>query len=246
MPKNPNGRPVKRDEPMNGAMKFFLAGCAAELYLLLIRRYYLKGNIDQVLAWNERLLPAFAAVGAVAAVIGAACAYAWRGDRKRRGLGAAVLGAGAFLALASLLVLWKMTIVPLLMVVVLVVMLLAILWSLYDQECALALTVLGFALVVLWVCRRVGDSLYLGGYVKAAAVVYLLLSAAVALAVKTARLPDRVFSAKADPLPVYAACALSAVAMVASLAGRTAATYAMWALAIVVFALAVYYTVKQL
>ena len=52
--------------------------------------------------------------------------------------------------------------------------------------------------------------------------------------------------AKADKLPVYAACGLSALALLASLLGGGISYYAMWALAAVVFALAVYYTVKQL
>ena len=40
MPKNPNRRPkiLKKDEPLTGTMKFFLAGCVADLYLLIIRR----------------------------------------------------------------------------------------------------------------------------------------------------------------------------------------------------------------
>ena len=53
MPKNPNQRskPVKRDEPMTGAMKFFLAGCVAELYLLIVRRLYVNGNAQQQINW---------------------------------------------------------------------------------------------------------------------------------------------------------------------------------------------------
>ena len=49
-----------------------------------------------------------------------------------------------------------------------------------------------------------------------------------------------------DKLPVYATCGLSALALLASLLGGGISYYAMWALAAVVFALAVYYTVKQL
>ena len=47
MPKNPNRKPVNRDEPMTGAMKFFLAGCVAELYLLIVRRFYVNGTAVQ-------------------------------------------------------------------------------------------------------------------------------------------------------------------------------------------------------
>ena len=53
-------------------------------------------------------------------------------------------------------------------------------------------------------------------------------------------------TAGADPMPIYAACGLSVVALAIALFSSTIAYYAMWALAIVVFALAVYYTVKQL
>lgn len=53
-------------------------------------------------------------------------------------------------------------------------------------------------------------------------------------------------SSKGRPLPVYVACGLSLAAMVIVLFSSTAAYYVMWALAIIVFGLAVYYTVKQL
>ena len=73
---------------------------------------------------------------------------------------------------------------------------------------------------------------------------YIVLIA-VALLAKQGKL-KKLLPAKADPLPVYVACGLSAVAMLGALFNATVAYYAMWALAIVVFGLAVYYTVKQL
>ena len=56
----------------------------------------------------------------------------------------------------------------------------------------------------------------------------------------------RVLPATADALPLYIACGLSFLAVVLALFSSTVAYYAMWALALVVFVLAVYYTVKQL
>ena len=47
-------------------------------------------------------------------------------------------------------------------------------------------------------------------------------------------------------MPIQGARIRSAVAMISALVNMVVAYYAMWALAIVVFALAVYYTVKQL
>lgn len=46
MAKNPSKKAVGKDEPMNGAMKFFLAGCVAELYLLILRRFYVNAGSD--------------------------------------------------------------------------------------------------------------------------------------------------------------------------------------------------------
>ena len=126
-----------------------------------------------------------------------------------------------------------------------VIMLLGILWALYDRECALALTVLGASLFVLWGVRRYGSSMYVGTTVKICVVIYLVLLAALAVLTKNGKL-NKLLPPKADKLPVYAACGLSALALLASLLGGGISYYAMWALAAVVFALAVYYTVKQL
>ena len=48
MAKNPNkkAKALQKDEQMNGAMKFFLAGCVAELYLLIIRRFYINADSE--------------------------------------------------------------------------------------------------------------------------------------------------------------------------------------------------------
>ena len=129
--------------------------------------------------------------------------------------------------------------------VVPVIMLLGILWGLYDRECALALTVLGASLFILWGFRRYGSSMYVGTAVKVCVVAYLLLLVAVAWLVKSDKL-SKLLSPNADKLPVYAACGLSGLALLAAFLGAGVSYYAMWALAAVVFALAVYYTVKQL
>ena len=140
----------------------------------------------------------------------------------------------------------------LLCVAVPVAMLLGILWNLYDRECSWSLTVLGVSLIAMWVCRRGLDSLTVGTYVRIAAVVYIVvLIAAAVLANKAEKNGGKlgrfqVLTADADPLPVYLACGLSVVGLAIALFSAAIAYYAMWVLAVVVFALAVYYTVKQL
>lgn len=255
MPKNPNHRskPVKRDEPMTGAMKFFLAGCVAELYLLIVRRCYVNGTAEQQIAWFDSYFWVLAGLGAAVLVLGIVLSAMWKADKKKRVIGWYAAGGGAFLAVSALLIrALNAPVVTLLTVVVPVVMLLAILWSLYDRECAIALTILGVSLIFLWVCRRMLSNVYYGTLVRVVAVVFL---AALAAAVYLARKADRsggklgklrLLPAGADLLPIYTACGLSAAAIVVALLNTTAAYYAMWVLAVVVFALAVYYTVKQL
>ena len=247
MSKNPNKRtkPARRDEPMNGAMKFFLAGCVAELYLLLIRRFYVNADSDlQRITWYDSYLWVLVGVGAAVLVAGVVCAFLWRGNPKFR-IGCLVIGAGFYISAVAGLVRWNMSFMTLLMVVVPVVMLLGILWSLYDRECALSLTILGVTLIALWVCRRALSSVVVGLYVKIAAMIYLALLVILLVQVARKKL-DKLLPAKADPLPVYVACGLSLAAMVIVLFSSTAAYYVMWALALIVFGLAVYYTVKQL
>ena len=247
MPKHPNSKSkqVKRDEPMTGAMKFFLAGCVAELYLLIIRRFYMQSPDVVKILWYDRYLWVLLGVGAAILVAGVVGGLLLRGDKKKRTIAWCVAAAGAFLGGAAGLVRWNVSTLTLLTVVVPVVMVLGVLWNLYDRECALSLTILGASLIALWICRKQMYSMFLGTYVKIFAVVYILVLIAVALLTKQGKL-KKLLPASADPLPVYVACGLSAVAMLGTLFSSIVAYYAMWALAIVVFGLAVYYTVKQL
>ena len=126
MGKNPNSKskPVKRDEPMTSAMKFFLCGCVAELYLLVVRRFYINGTLEQVVSWDSYLNYLLYAGVAVAAV-GVILSVVWRKLPKRRTIGLGVLAAGVFLAVANYLIrTYVASAVTLLCVVVPVVMLL--------------------------------------------------------------------------------------------------------------------------
>ena len=246
MAKNPNGKPMKRENSLYGAMIFFFAACLAELFLLVVRRYYIHGDVvTEALVWHDRLL-IFAGLGAAALVLGAVLSVLWKADRRKRLIGWCLTGMGVFFAGGSILIrMYHSSAVTLLSVVVPVVMVLTVIWAFYERECSVALTVLSAALIVLWVCRRLFDHLTLGVPVKLLSVVYLLLLGGLCWLVKNQKL-GRLLPAKADLMPVYAACGLSAVAIVLALLSSTVAYYAMWCLGIVVFALAVYYTVQQL
>lgn len=249
MSKNPNSRskPVKKTEPMTGAMQFFLAGCVGELYLLLIRRFYINGSIEQAIAWHDHYLKYLLGAGAVIFVVGLVMSVLWKSIKSKRVIGWWTTGAGAFLTISTGMVLALYTsAVTLLSVVVPVAMLLGILWTLYDRECALSLSILGTTLIVLWICKKIIASSSMGIYVKIGAVVYLVLMCAIAYLLRQGKF-SKFLSAEADDLPIYAACGLSVIGVLLALVSNPMITYyTMWALAIVVFALAVYYTVKQL
>ena len=248
MSKNPNSRskPVKQNEPMTGAMKFFVASCFAELYLLIIRRCYINGDAMQQIAWFDHYFKVLIGAGAAVLVLGAILSAVLRADKKKRIWGWSITGLGAFVAIASALV-WKFNTAAMtfLCVLVPVVMLLGIFWSLYDRECALSLTILGAGLLSLWVCSKSMSNVFLGTYVKIGAVLFLVILAAIAWLVKQGKL-EKLLPATANPLPVYVACGLSALGIVIAFLSTSLAYYTMWGMAIVVFALAVYYTVQQL
>ena len=242
MAKNPNkkAKALQKDEQMNGAMKFFLAGCVAELYLLIIRRFYINADSElSRIAWYDRYLWMLAGIGAGVLAVGLIVALTAKANAGRRKTGWALAGTGAFVGIASALVRWNMATLSLMTIVVPVVILL------YDRECALALTVLGVALLALWGYRRYASSMYVGTAVKALVALYLVALIVLAVLTKQGK-TGKLLPETADRLPVYISCGLSAVALLAALAIPGAAYYAIWAMAAVIFALAVYYTVKQL
>ena len=248
MAKKPNSKPkkpVKQDESMVNGLKFFAGGFLAELYLKIIRRGYVNGTANQQIAWYDNHLKTLLFVGIAIVAVGVVLAYLWRQNKKTRVYGWIIAGFGAFVAASSALVHWNMSSLTMLSTLVPVVMALVIVWSLYDRECALSLTALGVSQFAVWVCRHQVNSIYLGTLVKVAAVILIIALIAVAVLAKQGKLA-KLLSAKADLTPVYTACGLAVVALAAALVSPVIAYYAMWALGIVVFGLAVYYTVKQL
>ena len=255
MSKNPvsKSKPAKGNEPLRSALRFFVAGCVAELYLLLIRRFYVNGTVDQLLACDEAL-PYLMGAGAAVAVVGLVLGILWRQIAKRRWIGWSVCAAGVFLGGSAWMIrTFYDSALTFLCVVVPVAMLLGILWNLYDRECAWSLTILGVS-----PDRPVGVPASAGQHVSR----HLCEDRRRGLyrGPGGSRIPGQQGGQKtaADwevsrssppvrtPCPCIWPAALSIAALAVALFSSVVAYYAMWALAIVVFALAVYYTVKQL
>lgn len=237
---------MKKDNSLFGATIFFLAACLAEFYLLALRRYYIHGDVvTEALVWYDRLL-IFAGLGAAVLVLGVILSVLWKANPRRRLVGWCLIALGTFFAAGSMLArIYVEPAVTLLSVVVPVLMVLTVIWAFYDRECSVALTALCGTMIVLWVCRRLFNNLTMGIPVKVLSVVYVILLAGLCYLAKNKKL-GRLLPADADLMPIYAATGLSAAAVVLSLFSAAVAYYAMWALGIVVFALAVYYTVRQL
>lgn len=254
MPKKNKADELKKDNaPLNGALKFFIGGCLAEIYLLMVRKYYINGNVDQMLGWDAAM-PTMIGIGAAVLVLGVILAVVWRKTAGwKRTLAWTVIFAGIFFSAGNWLV---KTVYPsgttILCVVTAAVMLLGVLWCLYARDCFYAMTILGTGLFATWVCRHGVDNIYWKTYVIVGACVYLVLLAAAALTARKIERADgmlgnvRILPKDADCTILFATCGLSAIATVLSLFSATIAYYALWTLGIVVFILAVFYTVKEL
>jgi len=239
------GKPSNWDAPMTGAMKFFLAGGVAELYMLIVRSNYVDGTIMQRINWYQTYLRIFTGIGLGVLLLGAVLTLLWRQDKKKSFFGLVIGGAGAVLALLSMLCIWNYDLVVPLTLLIPGIMAVGLVWSLYDRECALSIITLGVTIAALLICRQRMDHLTYGTLLKVAVAVYILLLIALAVLTKAGKL-GKLIPARADRNPVYLACGLSVISLATLFLSATVAYYAMWLLAAIAFALVVYYTVKQL
>ena len=125
MAKNPNKKVSPKDEPMNGAMKFFLASCVAELYLLILRRFYINADSELTrIAWYDHYLWTLAGIGAGVLAVGVIAALVLRSSAKKQKSAWILAAAGAFVGAATALVRWNMATLSFMTIVVPVIMLL--------------------------------------------------------------------------------------------------------------------------
>ncbi len=244
----------KKNKAMGAATKIFTAGACAEIYLLAVYRYYVRGTVNQVLTWHNRYLPALPWIGAALVALGLVLLFAGRKDCEKKTMAACILvGAGVFAAVtAPMIRAWYTSALTPLCIVVPGIMILGIAWFLYDRECVYALMALCGAALILWLCRECLPVPAQRTAVRVLAVFWLALSAAAAVFVK--KLHDangkfrdtRLLPESADYLLLYAAIGISATLVLAGMFTPVLAYYAMWAAAVAIFAIAVYYTVQQL
>ena len=253
-PKIENHKSVQtKKNRMNESLVWFSFGCLAECYLLIFRHFYVSGSPTQLIALYGALkYIAFAGIGIFA--LGAVLLLIFhRKPGTARKFSRILLASGLFLTISSVIM---RQVYPngttLLCIVIPVAAVLSLLWSVYDRECSYALIILSLTVVALWICRKGINEEYwrakvlmgAGIYVAVLAVIVLLAYRADSHGGRLGKL--QMFPAGTDCLPIYMACGLSVVSLVVAMLSVTAAYYAMWAVVIVIFAMAVYYTVRLL
>lgn len=256
MAQKPNQKKIagKKNKAMGAATKIFAAGACAEIYLLAVYRYYVRGTVNQVLAWHNRYLPALPWIGAALVAVGLVLLFVGqKGCEKQAAAARILVGAGVFAAVTAPMVrAWYTAALTPLCVVVPGIMILGIAWFLYDRECVYALMILCAAALMLWLFRECLPIPAQRTAIRVVGVIWLALSAAAAVFVRklhsaggkfrnTQLLPE-----SADYLLLYAAVGISAALVLVGMFTPVLAYYAMWAAAVAIFAIAVYYTVQQL
>lgn len=245
----------KSDHNVNRAMLLLTAGIVAEFYLLMVNNYYVKGSVNQMLTMVT-VLTVMSYIGC--ALVGAGLVF-WFTRKSRPRIAPAapwLLCAGVFFAVSSRLML---AVYPqgtkIMCVLVPVAMLLGIVFLLYPREFSVQALALTAALMSMYFIQHSGGTEEWGGIVIGCCVFAACVVLALIIAVWKAQKSDgrlekfgglRIVSSGADYRLIYAVLAVCAAVIIAALLASAIAYYALWALAIGTFLLAVYYTIKMM
>ena len=239
---------------LNRVYYVFLLGLAAECYLFLVYRGYAMGSVSSMLAWDTALRVLMWA-GLAALVIGAAAAYVKRADKKLRKIMTWVAGTGGFFALSG----WIITHffingagVSAMCVLGPILAVLALIYLLYQHECALNTAALGGAMFSVWLRGAAANSSAWKIPVIVGCVAALALLAAAAYLVSKAQKAEgklkkvQVLSLECDYRILYAGLAVAAAGVLIGLLVPAISVYLMWLLGVALFAELVYYTTKMM
>ena len=239
----------REQEVLNRVFTLFLAGIAAECYVLLIYNKFVRGVVQDVAAYSY-VVEYGRYIGALVMIAGLVLAV-WKRQERSGRIGAAVAAAGAFFAFANILMfavhpqgtIFLCTLIPILTV-------LGLVYFLFQREFFFDSVILGGTLFTLWLCRRglgtenwntkvtVGSILVLVGLAAAAGGLYFLQKAG-------GKFKNwQIFPKSCDYRPLYGSVAVSFVTIAAALVVPASAFYAMWIVGVAIFALAIYYTTK--
>ena len=230
----------------------FLLGLAAECYLFLVYRGFANAGIKSTLAWNKALTIE-KWLGLAVLLIGAAVGIWKRNDKKIRTPMTWVACIGAFFFLSS----WIMIRffhnglgVTLMCVLVPILAVLAIIYLLYQHECAVSTVVLGGAMFSVWLRSATLQSDHWRVPVMIGCVLVVVLLAVAGWLVNVAKKDGgklwglRVFSLECDYRVVFAVVGAATLCVLLAAVLPAIAYYLMWVLGVLLFAELVYYTTK--
>lgn len=256
MAKNINSKRAERMEKnnrnMNAAIELLTVGFFAEIYLLLVNNFFVKGTVGQVLTMATVLKVVFY-LGC--ALVGAGVVLLVMREKKKlfARLSAWLLVGGVCLTLSSQLML---KIYPqgttLLCIAVPALMLLGIIFLMYQREFSVQVLALSVSISAMVLLSRGAGKEAWATIVKGYSVLAVLAVLAMQLLVLAAQRNDgciktlRVFPSKTDYKLTYAVFVVCVLVILAALFVGNAAFYGTWVLSILLFILAVYYTVKML
>ena len=245
----------QRDNQVLGQVfRLFLVGIVAECFLFFFNDFYINGT-GQTLVRIFNALPYASVVGFVAMVAGLVLLLKKHDAsiRARRVYGW-ITGLGAFVGVCSLVLrlvypnggTYLCVLVPILVV-------LGMVYLLFQREFFLIAVILSGALFTVWVCRKGIGTVYWNTWALVGSIVVLV--GLIVLAALTARVQKqrglwtigrkfRLLPADCNYRMLYLAYALSFVAILLAILVVTTTYYSMWVLAVALFAFAVYYTTK--
>ncbi len=242
-------RKEKGERNMNRAVILLIAGLVGEWYLLMADRYYARGTIKQVVAWYN-YLGVMRWVGL--AVLAAGVAFYVLREKKTwyAPLGESLAGVGAFFAFTSAAMRHVYpTSVTVMCVLVPVLLILGIVYLFYQAEFSVQATALAMSLfAVVLLGRSATMRVKVCAGIAIAGILALLVCTAM-LKKKNGVLEKggtrlRVFPSGMDYRLTFGVLVLCLALVLLAVFAAASSFYSTWALAVVSFVLAVYYTIK--
>ncbi|MBQ2830269.1 MAG: hypothetical protein IJF15_04505 [Oscillospiraceae bacterium] len=253
MAKKPQNKNAAAAANLAGASVLFVSGFCAELYLLVLQRFFVNGTVKEI-ALSSYVVEALMYVGLALFAAGAVLKFLRRASGGSR-LANWLLGIGVFFAAANkaMLSVYPDAAVSL-CIIVPIVLIVGVAFFLYQREFFFSLCAMVLSVGACWLCSKgLGNAKWEMIVIAASVVVLLLIAALFALSLSAAKKKGivelggrkfRMLSVSFNRTLLYGAYILSALAVIAALLG--CGYYCIWVLCVVIFALAVYYTIKMM
>ena len=245
-------REKQESQALHRVFNVFLLGLAAECYLFMVYRGYSLGTIDSMLIWHQ-ILTWGMYLGLVMLAAGAGVAIAKRKERRLSMAMTWVGGIGLFLALSGFVSTFFFDSnrgITAMCVLVPILVVMALVYLLFQMECFLSTLALACAMFALWARGSTADSAAFGTVVIAGCALGALLLAVAVYLTSRAQKDEgklwglRVFTLECDYRVVYGVLGAALACVVLALVLPGVAYYLMWVLGILLFAELVFYTTK--